>query len=208
MTGTMTAAGVPFEFTASPAEAWTAKTDGGAVTGIAGPRTDMFIDPAHGSASAVDGVLNAPTLLGLPPGGDFQFSARVTVDFAATFDAGVLLVMAGDKQWGKLCFELSPDGDPMIVSVVTRGVSDDANAFVVPSRTAWLRVSRIDQAFAYHASTDGTTWRLIRYFTLDAPAGDVQLGLEVQSPTGEGLRATFEDIRFSSDRLTDLRDGS
>jgi hypothetical protein len=28
-----------------------------------------------------------------------------------------------------------------VVSVVTRGVPDDANAFVVPERSVWLRVS-------------------------------------------------------------------
>jgi hypothetical protein len=29
-------------------------------------------------------MLNATTLLGVPPDGDFQFSARVTVEFAST----------------------------------------------------------------------------------------------------------------------------
>ena len=88
-------------------------------------------------------MLNAATLLGVPPDGDFQFSARVTVGFASTYDAGVLLLWVDDRHWGKLCFEFSPAGEPMVVSVVTRGVSDDANAFVVDGRTVWLRVSRV-----------------------------------------------------------------
>ena len=79
----------------------------------------------------------------------------------------MLLVWINDRHWGKLCFEFSPDGEPMIVSVVTRGVSDDANSWVVDGRTVWLRVSRIDHAFAYHASLDGKTWRMIRFFTID-----------------------------------------
>ena len=100
-------------------------------------------------------MLNAATLLGDVPPGDFQLSARVTVGFASTFDAGVLLLWLDERRWAKLCFEFSPAGEPMIVSVVCRGLSDDANAFVVPGRSVWLRVSRVDRVYAYHASLDG-----------------------------------------------------
>ena len=65
----------------------------------------------------------------------------MSVDFAATFDAGVLLLWVDERHWGKLCFEFSPAGEAMVVSVVTRGVSDDANAFMVTGRSVWLRVS-------------------------------------------------------------------
>jgi hypothetical protein len=43
----------------------------------------------------------------------------------------------------------------MIVSVVNREVADDANSFIVDGRLVWLRVSRIDDVYAYHASIDG-----------------------------------------------------
>jgi regulation of enolase protein 1 (concanavalin A-like superfamily) len=142
------------------------------------------------------------------PEGDFQLSARVTVDFTATFDAGVLLLWVSERHWAKLCFEFSPAGEPMIVSVVCRGVSDDANAFTVPGRSAWLRVSRIDRVYAYHASLDGRTWQMIRVFTLnDQPSPD-RIGFEGQSPTGEGCTVTFDEIHFLPERLGDLRDGS
>jgi regulation of enolase protein 1 (concanavalin A-like superfamily) len=96
----------------------------------------------------------------------------------------------------------------MIVSVVTRGVSDDANAFTVAGRSVWLRVSRIGQVYAYHASTDGTTWQLVRVFTIGATSAGHRLGFEAQSPTGDGCPVTFEDICFVAERLDDLRDGS
>jgi regulation of enolase protein 1 (concanavalin A-like superfamily) len=153
-------------------------------------------------------MLNAATLLGLPPDGDFQFSARVTVGFAATYDAGVLLVWVDDRHWGKLCFEFSPAGEPMVVSVVTRGVSDDANAFVVEGRTVWLRVSRVSHAFAYHASLDGNAWRMVRFFSIDASSRPAEIGFEVQSPTGDGCVVSFDDVCFTRQRLADLRDGS
>ena len=97
------------------------------------------------------------------------------------------MLWGDERRWGKLCFEFSPAHEPMIVSVVCRGVSDDANAFVVSGRSVWLRVSRIDRAYAYQASVDGRTWRMIRYFAMDdGPVGD-RIGFVAQSPTGDGV---------------------
>jgi regulation of enolase protein 1 (concanavalin A-like superfamily) len=205
--------GVPFPLVPSSAQLWRVDEAAGAVTVSAQPRTDIFIDPCDGSAGAgtalnAESMLNAATLLGDTPEGDFQLSARVTVGFAATFDAGVLLLWLDERHWAKLCFEFSPAGDPMIVSVVCRGVSDDANAFTVPGRSAWLRVSRIDRVYAYHASLDGRTWQMIRVFMLDNETSRDRIGFEGQSPTGDGCSVTFDEIRFLPERLADLRDGS
>ena len=106
-------------------ESWSVP-DGSPLLVAAGPFTDWFVDPQR----SAEPRLNAPALLGVSTG-DFLLSARVTVDFAGTFDAGVLVVYEGDRAWGKLCFEYSPQREPMVVSVVTRRVSDDCNSFVV-----------------------------------------------------------------------------
>ncbi|MDG4829811.1 DUF1349 domain-containing protein [Solwaraspora sp. WMMD1047] len=132
----------------------------------------------------------------------------LTAEFTSTFDAGVLLLWGDERQWGKLCFERSPAGEPMIVSVICRGVADDANAFVVGGRSVWLRVSRIDRAYAYHASVDGKTWQLVRYFHLDDLTEGHRIGFEGQSPIGDGCAVTFAEISFVPDRLAELRDGS
>ncbi len=118
------------------------------------------------------------------------------------------MVQAAPDRWAKLCFEQSPAGDPMVVSVVTRGTSDDANAFVVDGSEVWLRVSRLGPAYAFHASTDGTSWRMVRLFSLGAPVGDDHVGFEAQSPMGEGCAVRFDHIRFVPERLADIRDGS
>jgi uncharacterized protein len=199
---------LPFTLSPSPGDLWTVDEATATVTATAAAHSDIFIDPGTAHQLNAESMLNAATLLGVPPDGDFQFSARVTVEFAATYDAGVLLLWIDDRHWGKLCFEYSPDGDPMIVSVVARGVADDANAFVVDGRTVWLRVSRIDDAFAYHASLDGRTWRMIRFFALGSASEPVSIGFEAQSPTGDGCVVTFDDIRFTQERLSELRDGS
>jgi regulation of enolase protein 1 (concanavalin A-like superfamily) len=205
---TLHAPGVPFLLTPSFGEAWAVDGPSGTVAATAAPHSDIFIDPGAGSTLNAESMLNAATLLGVPPTGDFQLSARVTVDFASTFDAGVLLLWIDERRWAKLCFEYSPAGEPMVVSVVNRGVADDANAFIVDGRAVWLRVSRIDHAFAYHASPDGTTWRMIRFFTIGDPSSHASIGFEAQSPTGDGCAVTFDDIRFTRERLGDLRDGS
>jgi uncharacterized protein len=205
--------GVPFPLAPSAAGLWRVDEAAGAVTVSAQPHTDIFIDPGNGSAGAdaavnAESMLNAATLLGDVPEGDFQLSARVTAGFAATFDAGVLLLWLDERRWGKLCFEFSPAGEPMVVSVVCRGVSDDANAFTVPGRSVWLRVSRLDRVYAYHASLDGRTWQMIRAFVLDDETSGDKIGFEGQSPTGDGCSVTFDEIRFLPERLADLRDGS
>jgi regulation of enolase protein 1 (concanavalin A-like superfamily) len=167
----------------------------------AGPRTDMFVSPAGD-----DATLNAPRLV-FTPQGDFMLSARVTVEFGATYDAGVLLLYAGERSWAKLCFEYSPQRQPMIVSVVTHGYSDDANAYVVDGKSTFLRIARLGRAFAFHASADGAVWQLIRHFTLE-PAAQREAGFVAQSPTGPGCTATFADIVYRPERLADLRDGT
>lgn len=201
----LAAPGVPFPLSPSDGSEWTVRGDGLAVTAL--PRSDIFVDPTDGAVPNAETLLNAATLLGAPPAGDFRLSARVTVDFGSTFDAGALLVWADASRWAKLCFEYSPAGEPMVVSVVCRGVADDANAFTVDGRSVWLRVSRVEQAVAFHASVDGRTWQMVRYFALDA-AADSAIGFEAQSPTGEGCAVRFDDIRFAPGPPKGLRDGS
>ena len=168
----------------------------------AGPRTDWFIDPA----GAGEPVTSGPAVVGRARG-DFVLSASVSVDFAATFDAGVLMLHADERRWAKLCFELSPERKPMVVSVVTRGDSDDCNSFAVDEPSVWLRIAKIGRAFAFHASTDGRRWELVRHFSLGG-SEEPEIGFEAQSPTGDGCTATFDEIRFDSRRLGDLRSGA
>lgn len=173
----------------------------GALELAAGPRTDWFVDPRGETAP----VGNAPALVGAPSG-DFTLAARVTVEFASTYDAGALVLFGHERSWAKLAFEFSPQREPMIVSVVTRDLSDDCNSFVVDGNSAWLRVSRIGRTFAFHASTDGSWWQLVRHFALE-PGDELLAGFEAQSPLGEGCTAFFGDIRYETRTLPDIRSG-
>jgi hypothetical protein len=169
-------------------------------------RSDLFIDPAGEGEQAEAGYL-----VGVPPYGDFTLAARITVPFASDFDAGVLLVEAGPERFAKACFEYSPQGKPMAVSVVTRGVSDDANGRLVDGDTLWLRVTRTGGAWAFHSSLDGTWWDFLRYFSLGEAQQErdaVRVGFLAQSPVGEGIEVTFTQIAYTEGALGDLRDGS
>lgn len=90
--------------------------------------------------------------------------------------------------------------------MVTRGRSDDAVGRPVDGGALWLRISRVDGAFAFHASSDGTTWRLVRQFDL-GPDREVRVGIAAQSPVGKGCRVDFDSIRLTRTRLAHLFDG-
>lgn len=173
--------------------------DGLSIT--AGVETDWFRDPDGTYAKD-----NAPCALFTPPDVNFLLSTKVRVEFGATFDAGVLQVRARDDLWGKLCFEYSPSGRPMVVSVVTRGFSDDCNSTEIGGSEIYLRVARTPQALAFHYSREGRMWHLVRYFTL-GEMGNLQVGFSAQSPTGKGCAVVFSEIAYRAGALKDIRSG-
>ena len=94
----LTVAGLNFLASSGDAENAWALENASTLTGTAGPRTDLFVDPARRQP-----ILNAPRLLTAPPAGDFQLAAKVQTGFESTYDAGVLLLWAGDGLRAKLC---------------------------------------------------------------------------------------------------------
>jgi regulation of enolase protein 1 (concanavalin A-like superfamily) len=138
--------------------------------------------------------------------GDFQFVARVSVEFGTTFDAGALVVWSDADRWAKLALEYSPEAQGTVVSVVTRRVSDDCNSFVVAGSSVWLRVSRLGDAGVFHASFDGSVWSLVRHFGIEG-WDPVEAGFLAQSPRGEGCTVMFSDVALIHGALTDIRSG-
>lgn len=164
--------------------------------------TDWSNDPLTCHRTA-----NAAALLFVPEG-DFAFSARVTVDFSGIFDAGVLCLWQSPEQWAKLCFEHSPQREAMVVSVVTRDISDDANAVVIAGGSVHLRVLRTGHAYAFHYSLDGSTWHFVRLFHLGRGDGPMHAGFLAQAPDASECTSTFEAITFSTEVPADLRNGA
>jgi len=195
--------GLPFPLEASGSPACQATVSGEGLVLTGGANSDLFIDPAGEEAARPD----AGRLTGLPGDQDFTFSARVTVKFGSTFDAGVLLLHLSERRWAKLCYEFSPQQKPTAVTVVTRGISDDSNSFETAGGPLWLRITRSGRAWAFHASENGSWWRLLRYFTLGEASG-ARVGFLAQSPTGQGCTAVFDNIAYKPGAPADLRDGS
>jgi regulation of enolase protein 1 (concanavalin A-like superfamily) len=119
-----------------------------------------------------------------------------------------LVVWVDQLHFAKLCYEQSHRGEATVVSVVTRGVSDDANGWTDPGPSLWLRVSHLRSgAYAFHACGEDRDWDLVRYFDLDndRPA---RFGLAAQSPTGSGCTVDFAEVALTPADLPDIRDGT
>ena len=180
-------------------------TDAG-LTLISAPEVDWITHATGGDLPSAQ-TLDATSLM-FTPKGDFQFSARVQVPGPrTTYDAGVLTLWADAEHWAKLCFEYSPQGQAMVVTVVTNGYSDDTNSWVIDGDAVYLRISRLGAAYAFHASADGNKWDFVRLFRLST-TDPVSVGMMSQAPTGPTCITHFSDITFSATTLTDLRDGS
>ena len=190
---------VPFalEWVRPPAE-WHAEPARLVVSAPA--QTDWFIDPI-GARS----VRTAPVLVGPPPAGDFTWEAHVVLEGNAMFDAVGLFVYDDDDHWAKLAVEVTAAG-PTIVSVVTDTFSDDCNSSVLEQGSAWLRLARVGEAIAFHASAGGERWELVRVFR--PPSAAPRIGFICQAPTGAGCTGFFDAIAFNARSLDDIRDGS
>jgi uncharacterized protein len=187
-----------------PALAWlqepaSSKVTANTLTVTAGAKTDWFVDP-NGQAI----FDNAPALL-FNTDKDFMLNTKVTVNFKSTYDAGVLAIYQHPKSWAKLCFERSPQGSPMIVSVVTKGTSDDSNSVPMTENSIYLRISKLGGTYAFHSSSTGDFWHMVRYFALENVLS--KAGFLAQSPTGEGCKVTFSEIEFAYKTLKDIRSG-
>jgi len=144
-------------------------------------------------------VATTPVLL-FPAPKDFWFSARVSVNFKSLFDAGALIVYVDEQNWVKFAFESQDGKTGAIVSVVTRGLSDDNTGAPIEGNSIYLKVSKTGQAMFLFYSADGKKWNVTRAFNLgqDKP---MQFGFSSQSPTGDGATAAFSEIRYKAEAL-------
>ncbi len=164
------------------------------------PNSDYFIDPVSGTK-----IMNAPYYY-FETDKDFVLKTKVTREFKSTYDACVLMVVSDETCWVKLCFEFSDFGTHAVVSVVTNGVSDDANGVDIEGNSVYLQIVKKGKLFALHYSLDGKNYRMVRVFRL--PVKDtVKAGFVAQSPRGEGGDCFFEDIQLNYISVNDLRKG-
>ena len=173
---------------------------GGGLRVNAPARADYFRDP--GGKTVND---NAPFLWKLISG-DFIARTHVRPTFASTYDSGVLMVRHDEHIWAKICFEKTDFGTTAAVSVVTHGVSDDANGVDLTATDLWLQMVRSGNVFGLHYSLDGETWRMVRLFRLDVPQ-TVKVGIVAQSPAGPGTTIDFLNFSIEARTIENPRTG-
>lgn len=154
-------------------------------------KTDWYAAP-----TGYPGVAATPVLL-FPAPQDFWFSAKVSVDFKTEFDAGALIAYIDEQNWVKFAFESQDGKTGTIVSVVTHGLSDDNTGAPIAGNSVYLKLSRTNRALFLFYSTDGKKWTVTRAFSL-GPDKPMQFGFSSQSPHGNGVTATFSDIRYKA----------
>ena len=178
------------------------------ITMTTSKETDWFNPPPDPSSPTA--LSNARALVFQAPPCDWQLSAKVTVDHKYLFDAGTMFVHQSKNDWCKLCFEYSPEKVPVVVSVVTRDISDDANGPpITNSNNVHLRVSKYASVIAFHYSIDaGKYWTLHRAFSMRDMDAPMSVGFLAQAPTGDSCTAIFSEVEFKETTLGNLRDGA
>jgi uncharacterized protein len=186
-------------FTWTHAAAYTCLPAGG--VHISAPaRTDYFQDPAGKLRN------DSAPYLHMDVTGDFVARALVTHPFRFTYDAGALMVRQDATHWAKLCFEATDFGTHAVVSVVTNGVSDDANGVNYHWPQVWLQMVRMGNLIALHYAPDGEQWNMVRLFSLDLPK-TVQVGMVAQCPVGAGTEIDFLHFSLEQHKIEDVRAG-
>ena len=186
--------GVPGPLTwQHPASIWKIDDDQ-TLTIVADKKTNWYVSPAG------DGKWDSSNRMLFKPADDFVLSAKVTVGYHSTWDAGGLVLYANNSVWAKFGIEVTTEKKPTIVSVVTRAVSDDNNSIVVNGSSAYLKIAKAGSGIFFYESEDGHHWSIIRAFTFGENL-DLRVGFSAQSPIGDGCRVEFSDIQYRPVRI-------
>ncbi len=138
--------------------------------------------------------------------GDFVMSVKVSHDFKDTYDSASIMVMKDMAYWAKACFELTDFDTHAVVSVVTKEDSDDANGCNIDDNKVWLQICRVGNSFAFHYSTDGENFYMMRFFNL--PVDEVvKVGLLAQAPLGSGGKRIYENLTIERKTVKNIRMG-
>jgi len=166
------------------------------ITIYSGEKTDMFRDP-----NVTYNTDNAPKLL-FKADTNFIFSAAIEHAFKSKWDGGALVIKSDSLNWIKTCFEKDYTGARRIVTVVTKGISDDCNSVELHSNKVYFKIAKADNVITIYYSENGLKWFLIRHFTFDA-IGDLKIGFLAQSPTSKDCKVTFSNINYKKKKIKD-----
>lgn len=160
---------------------------------IAPTASDFFIDEEGPS------IRNSAPFFYTNVKGDFDLTTRVDVEMLEMFDSGCLMLMSDSDNWAKLCYE-NWFGEPSIVSVVTKTMSDDCVSLKLGNVKPYLKILRSRNCFGFHYSLNNVDWTIIRYFNMNVPE-EIKVGVVAQCPVGKGCKVGFEFLEMDSRKI-------
>jgi regulation of enolase protein 1 (concanavalin A-like superfamily) len=166
------------------------------ITIFSGEKTDMFRDP-----NVTYNTDNAPKLL-FEADTNFIISASIEHNFLSKWDGGALVLKMDSLNWVKCCFEKDYTGARRIVTVVTKGISDDCNSVKINSNKVYFKIAKADNVITIYYSLTGANWFLIRHFTFDTNE-KLKVGFLAQSPTGKECKVKFSEIKYERKKIKD-----
>lgn len=172
------------------------KQSGSSIVIKAGEKTDMFRDP-----NVTYNTDNAPKLLFVADS-NFVLTATIHHAFASKWDGGAIVLKVDSLYWIKFCFEKDYTGQHRVVSVVTKGISDDCNSVAVAGNTVYYKVAKAGNVITLYYSIEGLHWFLIRHLVFDTPT-PLKVGFLAQSPTGKTCTVTISNIHYSTRKIRD-----
>ena len=181
--------------------------EGDKITIIAPPQSDFFNGATDNNEEGFlpDALSNAP-FYHTEIEGDLVMRAKVSHAFTDVYDSASLMVMKDLSCWAKCCYEHTDFDTHAVVSVVTKGDSDDCNGCDLEGNSVWLQVCRVGNDFAFHYSKDGEHFYMMRQFHL--PVGPViKVGLLAQAPKGNGGERIYEHLTIEKKTVKNIRAG-
>lgn len=122
------------------------------------------------------------------------------------YNAGVLYIYVNDSLYHKFCFEQDERGRHRVVTVRTRGTSDDNNHDIVAQPFVYMKISSDTKTVASYYSLDNKNWQMVRLYQNDYPK-QIGVGISAQCPVDKGTVSYFEEFKLESSSVKDFRLG-
>ncbi len=154
------------------------QVENGTLAIFAAKETDYFNNPEDSS------VVGTAPYLYQEVEGDFVAKTLVEPDFSSQWNAVAMIVYIDSLNWIKFAFENSDATGASIVTVVTKGTSDDANGVILDGESSvWLAIARKGNIYSMHWSVDGKDFKMARLTSM-TDQQVVSIGVEAQCPVG------------------------
>jgi uncharacterized protein len=167
---------------------------------VASPQTNKYI------AADMSMVSDNANRLVFEADPDFILSTQIAHPFAKMWDAGCLILEGDTENWIKFCFEGDYTGAKRIVSVVTRGTSDDCNSIALDKNAAFLEMAKIGDVVFLYSSETGRDWYMVRVLKFKFE-GKLRLGFLAQTPEGDSNPVHFDHIKYTPTAMKDYWKG-